>query len=313
MVKRKQRTPAADCTSLYQFFRLFPDNTAATAFFEERRWRGRTVCPHCRSDNVRRVKNGKPMPWRCRACRQHFSVRTGTVLAESKLSLHKWLLAVHFYLTNRKGISSIALAKELGVTQKTAWFLGHRIRQAMRQPGGLLAGEVEVDESYFGGKEGNKHAGRKLHAGRGTVGKAAVFGMRERDGKVRAFPLNRVDKRTVRAAIEANVTPGAALYTDSASVYNGLREYPHASVSHSIGEYVRGRVTTNSIESFWALLKRGYIGTHHWWSVQHLHRYVDEFVTRLNLGPTNDPLTMERVLDGMLGRRLTWRQLTAAR
>ena len=311
MAKRKQRTPAADCTSLYEFFRLFPDDTAATAFFEERRWRGRTVCPHCRSDNVRRVQNGKPMPWRCRTCRKHFSVRTGTVLAESKLSLHKWLLAVHFYLTNRKGISSIQLAKELGVTQKTAWFLGHRIRQAMRQPGGLLAGVVQADETLIGGKEGKKHAAKKLHAGP-TAGKTPVFGVRAADGQVRAFPIHRVDKATLHAAVRGNVAAGSRLYTDSHPGYAGLREYPHASVSHSIGEYVRGRVTTNSIESFWALLKRGYIGTHHWWSVPHLHRYVDEFVTRLNLGPTNDPLTMERVLDGMLGRRLTWRQLTAA-
>lgn len=307
---KKQQTPAADCASLYDFFRLFPDEAAAVAFFEERRWQGMTVCPHCQSENVRRVPNGKPMPWRCRTCRKHFSVRTGSVLAESKLPLHKWLLAVHFYLTNRKGISSIALAKELGVTQKTAWFLGHRIRKAMQQPGGLLACEVQADETLIGGREGGKHAAKKLHAGP-VAGKTPVFGLRAADGQVRAFPIDQVDRSTLHAAVRSHVTPGAWLYTDSHPGYRGLREYVHAAVTHSIGEYVRGDVTTNSIESFWALLKRGYRGTHHWWSVPHLHRYVDEFATRLNLGPTNDPLTLAQVLDGMPGRRLTWQQLTA--
>ena len=311
MAKRKQKTPAADCQSLYEFMQVFPDEAAAKAFFEQRRWRGRPVCPHCKGAAVAAVKSQKPMPWHCRDCRKYFSVRTGTALAESKLPLHKWLLAFHLYLTHRKGISSVALAKELGVTQKTAWFLGHRIRLAMQQTGGLLASEVEADETYIGGKERNKHESRKLHAGRGPVGKVAVFGMRGRDGQVRAFPIHKVDRATVKAAIEAHVTPGAALYTDSASVYNGLRGYDHAKVSHSIGEYVRGRVTTNGVESFWALLKRGYIGTHHWWSVQHMHRYVDEFVARLNAGPENRPPTMARIWDGAVGKRLTYKALIA--
>ena len=312
MPKRKQQTPAADCQSIYEFQQRFPNEAAAVAFFEERRWHGQPVCPHCQAPTVSRVKSGQPMPWRCRACRKHFSVRTGTVLTESKLPLHKWLLAVHFYHTARKGLSSIQLAKELGVTQKTAWFLGHRIRAAMAQHGGLLAGEIEADETFLGGREANKHARKKLHAGRGAVGKQPVFGLRERTGKVRAFPINKVDKDTLHAAIKAHVEPGATVYTDTHPSYRGLDGYDHQSVAHSLGEYVRGRVTTNGLESFWALLKRGYVGTHHWWSLPHLYRYVDEFAYRLNAGPDNNPPTMGRTLDGMVGKRLTYRQLIAA-
>ena len=312
--ERKQRNPAADMTSLYALLQRYPDEAAAVAFFEQRRWAGSPVCPHCQSANVRRTKHSKPMPWRCRACRKHFSVRTGTILATSRLPLHKWLVAIYLYHTARKGLSSIQLAKELGVTQKTAWFLAPRLRTAMSQPDGLLTGTVEADETYIGGKERNKHESRKQRAGRGTVGKQPVFGLRERDGQVRAFPLTKVDKATLHAAVKAHVAPGATLYTDTHPSYQGLgADYDHQAVAHSLGEYVREHgITTNGLESFWALLKRGYVGTHHWWSVAHCHRYVNEFAFRLNAGPDNNPPTLARTVDGMVGKHLTYRQLTSA-
>lgn len=301
----------SDSTSLYQMMERFPDEASATAFFEERRWGDEPYCPHCGSINARAIPNKKPMPYRCRDCRKHFSVRTGTVLAESPIPLHKWLMAIYMLHTARKGVSSVQMAKELGVTQKTAWFLEHRIRKAMEHRGGLFSGEVEVDETYVGGKERNKHESQKQHAGRGPVGKQAVVGLRERDGAVRAYPIEATDKSHLQTAIVENVKRGSTIYSDSHPGYVGLPGYEHESVAHSLGEYVRGRTHTNSVESFWALFKRGYVGTYHYMSFKHLERYVNEFAYRHNVGVDNTIDTIAKTIDGMIGRRLTYKELTA--
>jgi transposase-like protein len=252
------------------------------------------------------------MPFRCQDCREHFSVRTGTILAASKVPLHKWLFAVYLMTNARKGISSIQMAKEIGVTQKTAWFLEHRIREAYSSTssGGLLGPVVEVDETYIGGKEKNKHAHRKLHAGRGAVGKQAVVGIKERDGRVRAFPVSGTDKIDLQSAIVENVKRGSKVYTDCHRSYIGIKGFSHEAVKHSVGEYVRGQAHTNGIESFWALLKRGHYGTFHFMSEKHLHRYVNEFSSRHNLGHDTLP-SLDAITDGMVGRRLSYKRLTA--
>jgi len=300
--------------SLYEFLKMFPDEQSATGLFEEHRWSGEPYCPHCGSvGNVSAVPDGKPMPYRCRDCRKHFSVRTGTVLAESKLPLHKWLLAIFMLHTARKGVSSVQMAKEIGVTQKTAWFLNHRIREAMKHRGGLFSGEIEVDEAYIGGKAENMHKAQRERRiqGRGASGKQAVFGLFQREGPVRAFPIDGTERIHLQSAIVENTKRGSTIYSDSHRSYLGMQGYKHLAVAHSVGEYVRGQAHTNGIESFWALLRRGYIGIYHQMSVQHLHRYVNEFSHRHNTARAGMLDSMTATIDGMAGRRLSYRELVA--
>lgn len=296
--------------SLYQFLQRIPDEQAARKYFEDMRWSKGRYCPHCRSTNTVHVQNEKPQPYRCKDCRKHFSVRTGTVLTASNVPLQKWLLAAYLMTTAKKGVSSCQMSRELGVTQKTAWLLCHKIREIWTTPEYQFSGTIEADETYIGGKEKNKHASRKLHAGRGIVGKQAVLGARSRTGKVVAITTTSTEREAIHSFIKRNVYPGATVFTDDHRSYIGLEGYTHESINHSAGEYVRGLAHTNGIESFWALLKRGYYGTFHHFSVKHANRYISEFATRNNNRECDTIDVLAITAKGVTGRLLPYKELT---
>ena len=299
--------------STFELFQMFPDAESARAYFEARRWPLGAVCPAC--EEARRIGTRKGGFYRCNACLTDFTVRTGTIFERSKVPLHKWLYAMYLLVTARKGISSLQLAKQIGVTQKSAWFMLQRLREACGNDPTTLAGIVECDETYVGGREANRHEHKRKGLGRGSIGKTPVLAARERGGRVQAKAVSDANSRTVYSFIRGNVSAGSELHTDEAAVYrplNGLY-YRQRSINHGLGEYVRDGVTTNGVESVFAVLKRGLIGTYHHVSAKHLNRYVGEFAFRLNDGDVSRH-TMQRLASlfgAAIGRRLTYKELIA--
>ncbi len=297
--------------STYEFLKRFPDDTTARKYLEAHRWHGKPFCPHCGSvgNMHKQSRCGVDGYYRCSDCRKTFTIRTGTIFERSHVPLDKWLYAIYLLVTARKGISSLQLSKEIGVTQKTAWFMLSRLRKACGNgDDALLSGIIEADETFLGGREANKHESKKQHLGRGPVNKTPVLGVRERGGKTRAVVVKNVDANTIKGYIEEQITPGADLYTDEHAAYRSVVGLNHQSVNHSAKQFVDGMAHTNGIESVWAVLKRGFYGTYHHFSRKHTQGYVDEFTYRLNEGNVKEE-TMDRVsalLSKSVGVRLTY-------
>jgi transposase-like protein len=291
----------------------FQDADKAREYLEAIRWPNGPVCPHCGVVGSHYALAGaahRPGVYKCRDCRKQFTVTVGTVFERSKVPLHQWMQAVYLICSSKKGCSSHQLQRTLGVQYKTAWFMNHRLREAMKSPGGVMGsggGTVEADETYIGRKPGSVKR-------RGYAHKEAVFSLVERNGNVRSFHVNDVTAKTLKEKLVKNVSKSANLMTDDAGQYRRMhKEFAsHEVVNHSAGEYVRGNAYTNTIEGFFSIFKRGMYGVYQHVSSHHLERYTTEFDFRYNhrqkLG-FNDAMRAESLLKGIGGKRLTYRRI----
>ena len=318
MVKKAPGKAFRKGISMKRLMAMFPDDEKAREWFESHMWPEGPFCPHCGSYDVQHPIKHKTMTHRCRSCpkRPQFSLKTGSVMEGSKLGYRDWAIALYLAMTNLKGISSMKLHRELEITQKSAWHLAHRLRKALENGGvPLFLGPAEADETYFGGKRKNMSNRKRKElagTGRGTVGKAAVAGVKDREtNQVAARRMERTDATALQGFVRDHVAPGATLYTDEAPAYAGMSEYSHEAVKHSAKEFVRGMASTNGLESFWAGLKRSFVGTFHKFSEKHLDLYVAEAAGRHNIRPMDTEDMMGHTAAGMRGKRLRYRDLIA--
>lgn len=301
---------------------IFHDATKAREWLEARLWPYGPVCPKCGTVGEATLMQGKstrPGLYKCRACRQPFTVTMGTIYERSHIPLNKWLAATQLMMASKKGMSALQISRLLDLTPRSAWFMCHRIRESLRETKPeMLGGDnrvVEVDETYIGGKESNKHKPKRIKKGRGPVGKEAAIALVERDGRVRSFHVSSVSARTLKPILTAQIKGNTYLMSDESPVYPKIAESfaGHGTVNHSIDEYVRhgGFMHTNTVENYFSILKRGLTGTYHHVSQAHLKRYLAEFDFRYNERQAlkvTDHERMAKSIGGIVGKRLTYRR-----
>lgn len=308
-MKRAPGKAYRDGISVLELMDMFPTERSAVRWFESAIWDGERVCMKCGSERTRKVPKAKPMPYWCTDCRSYFSVRTGTPLACSNVPLRKWAVAIYLCMTSLKGVSSMKLHRDINVSQPTAWFMLHRIRQAWASDPGPFSGPVEADETAMGGRRRNmSKAKRATLTGRGTVGKTLVAGVKDRaTNQVSAAVIHGTDVGTLSGFVLDRTVPGAKVYTDEHLGYSAVPN--REAVAHTVGEYVRGMAHTNGIESFWSMLKRAHKGTFHKISPKHLDRYVQEFAGRHNVRESGTLSQMRDTVARLVGHRLLYRDL----
>ena len=303
-------------TTLFEAAKMFySDSENCLNVFVSIRWPAGISCPYCTAFGPSRIKERQL--WQCKSCRKQFSLKTGTIFEDSPVALGKWFLAMWLIANCKNGISSYELSRHIGVMQRTAWFMNHRLRLAMANGSfEKMSGTIESDETYIGGLEKNKHKSKKLNAGRGCVGKSVVMGLIERSevdngtSRVKAEVIPVASAKHLHSEIRSSVTEFSKVYTDAWKGYHGLSaEYLHEFVDHTVA-YAIGQVHTNGVENFWALLKRGLSGTYVSVEPFHLKSYIDEQVYRFNNRGTDDAGRFLTLLAGVTGKRLTYDELT---